>query len=261
MAVGIVHAYSSEEGSKYGVAGDQLQTSSTKDTKGEIRVGDWYNRSGGWGIYLECTDAALAREAAAWAVKIANNSNYGYSQGSGSSDGRWSGYKKIKADGFGKSKGAFDCSSLVISCYILAGCPNLKATGYTGSMEKLLLATGKFKKYTDSAHVASSKLATLGGVYIKSGAHTVIVTDAAAPSTQAASSERYVLLSGNVYVRQQPNPSGKKLFVARKGEKLPYVGIQEADSRGCYWYKVSTDKGIGWISAFTGKGTKYTTLI
>ena len=261
MAVGIVHAYSSEEGSKYGAAGDQLQTSSSKDTKGEIRLDDWYNRSGGWGVYLECTDAALAKEAAAWAVKIANNKNYGYSQGSGSSDGRWSGYKKIKADGFGKSKGAFDCSSLVISCYILAGCPNLKATGYTGSMEKLLMATGKFKKYKDSAHVASSKLATLGGVYIKSGAHTVIVTDAAAPSTQTASSNKHVLLSGNVWVRQTPSPSGKKLFIARKGEKLPYMNIQEADSRGCYWYKVDTDKGIGWISAFTGKSKKYTSLV
>lgn len=261
MAVGIVHAYSSEEGSKYGAVGDQLQTSSSNDTKGEIRIGNWYKRDGGWGVYLECTDAALAKEAAAWAVKIANNKNFGYSQSGDSKIGRWSGYKVIKSKGIEGGQGNFDCSSLVIACYILAGCQNLKATGYTGSMEKLLLATGKFKKYTDSAHVDSSKLATLGGVYIKSGAHTVIVTDAVAPSTQTASSERHILLSGNVWVRQKPNPSGKKLFIARKGEKLPYMNIQEADNRGCYWYKVDTDKGIGWISAFTGKSQKYTTLI
>lgn len=261
MAIGIVHAVSSEEKSKYGVVGDQLQTSSSNDTKGEIRLADWYNRSGGWGVYLECTDAALAKAAAAWAVKIANNKNYGYSQGGGSSDGRWSGYKIIKSKGIEGGKGNFDCSSLVISCYVLAGCPNLKATGYTGNMEKLLMATGKFKKYKDSAHVASSKLATLGGIYIAAGAHTVIVTDAVAPSTQETSSDQYVLVSGSVWVRQNPSLNGAKLLVARKGDKLTYFGSTETDSAGNKWYKVDTAKGIGYISAFAKSKTKYTKLI
>lgn len=260
MAIGIVHAVSSEERSKYGVVGDQLQTSSSNDTKGEIRIADWYNRSGGWGVYLECTDAELAKAAAAWAVKIANNKNYGYSQGGGSSDGRWSGYKIIKSKGIEGGKGNFDCSSLVISCYVLAGCPNLKATGYTGSMEKLLMDTGKFKKYTDSAHVASSKLATLGGVYIKSGAHTVIVTDAPAAKV-TESTDPYVLVSGSVNVRKEPGTSGKILMVARNGNKLPYTGITKTAANGTAWYQVETENGVGYISAFTGKSKKYTKLI
>ena len=129
MAVGIAHAVMSENKDKYGEVGDQLQTSSTNDRKGEIRLADWYNRSGGWDEYLECTDRELAANAAAWAVKIANSKNYGYSQGGGVKDGRWSGYKSIKSVGFDQGKGNFDCSSLVISCYVFAGCPNLKPTG------------------------------------------------------------------------------------------------------------------------------------
>lgn len=261
MAVGIAHAYSSESKTKYGVAGDQLQSSSP-DKKGEIRVGDWYKRSGGWDIYLECTDAALAKKAAEWAVKIANNANYGYSQGSGSSDGRWSGYKKIKAEGFGKSKGAFDCSSLVISCYIFAGCPNLAATGYTGNMAKLLMATGKFKKYTTSAYVDSSAKATIGGVYIAEGAHTFMVVDAAAPATKVTElKDPYVLVSGSVNVRKTPGTAGKIMMVARNGNKLPYTGTTKKAANGAEWYQVETEKGTGYISAFTGKKRKYTQLV
>ena len=261
MAVGIAHAYYSENKNKYGVVGDQLQTA-TPDKKGEIRVADWYKRSGGWNVYLECIDAELAKKAAEWAVKIANDKNYGYSQGSGSSDGRWSGYKRIKADGFGKSKGAFDCSSLVISCYIFAGCPNLSATGYTGNMAKLLMATGKFKKYTTSAYVDSSAKATLGGVYIAEGAHTLMVVDAAAPATKVTEpKDPYVLVSGSVNVRKTPGTAGKIMMVARNGYKLPYTGTKKTAANGTVWYQVETEKGTGYISAFTNSKMKYTKLI
>ena len=138
MAVGIAHAVMSENKDRYGEVGDQLQTGATDDRKGEIRLADWYDRSGGWDEYLECTDGELAANAAAWAVKIANSKNYGYSRGGGVKDGRWSGYKSIKSVGFDQGKGNFDCSSLVISCYVFAGCPNLKPTGYTGNISSLL---------------------------------------------------------------------------------------------------------------------------
>ena len=80
MAVGIAHAVMSESKNGHGAVGDQLQ-GATPDRKGEIRLADWYKRSGGWNVYLECTDAALAKKAADWAVKIANSKNYGYSRG------------------------------------------------------------------------------------------------------------------------------------------------------------------------------------
>lgn len=263
MAVGIAHAVTSESKNGHGAVGDQLQ-GATPDRKGEIRLADWYKRSGGWNVYLECTDAALAKKAADWAVKIANSKNYGYSRGGGASDGRWSGYRSIKADGFDKSKGNFDCSSLVISCYVFAGCPNLKPTGYTGNMARLLMATGKFKRYTDAAHVASADKATVGGVYIAEGAHTAIVVDAKAPTTSASVAEpagAYVLVSGSVNVRKAPGTAGKVLMVARNGYKLPYAGETKTDANGVDWYKVETEKGMGYISAFTGKKRKYTQLV
>ena len=187
MAVGIAHAVMSENKDKYGEVGDQLQTSATNDRKGEIRLADWYNRSGGWDEYLECTDCELAANAAAWAVKIANSKNYGYSRGGGVKDGRWSGYKSIKSVGFDQGKGNFDCSSLVIASYVLAGCPKLQATGYTGNMSRFLMATGKFQKFTDTAHIRSAASAKIGGVYVEKGAHTAIVVSgapAAGPETE-----------------------------------------------------------------------------
>lgn len=265
MAVGIAHAVMSENKDKYGDVGDQLQTSSTNDRKGEIRLADWYNRSGGWQEYLECTDCDLAEKAAAWAVKIANNKNYGYSQGGGSKDGRWSGYKSIKSVGLDKGAGNFDCSALVIACYVLAGCSGLKATGYTGNMSKYLMATGKFKKYTDSKHITSAASAKIGSVYVTKGAHTaMVVSGAPLPEEEPAGreeAEAYVLVSGSVWVRRAPSLNGDKLMVARKGNKLPYLGETVTNSDGTKWYKVDTAKGTGYISAFANKKKKYTKLV
>lgn len=267
MAVGIAHAVMSENKDKYGEIGDQLQTSSTNDRKGEIRLADWYNRSGGWEEYLECTDRDLAEKAAAWAVKIANNKNYGYSQGGGSKDGRWSGYKSIQSVGFDKGAGNFDCSALVIACYVLAGCPGLKATGYTGNMSKYLMATGKFKKYTDSKHITSAASAKIGGVYVTKGAHTVMVVsgvplpDASETSSSTTKASPYVLVSGSVWVRKKPSTAGDKIMVARKGDKLTYLDETVTNSDGTKWYKVDTAKGTGYISAFANKKNKYTKLV
>lgn len=163
------------------------------------------------------------------------------------------------------SKGNFDCSSLVISSYVLAGCPKLQATGYTGNMSRFLMATGKFQKYTDAAHIRSAASAKIGGVYVAKGAHTAIVVSgvpapAAAPETEEKK-KPYVLVSGSVWVRQKPGMDGAKLFVARKGDRLDYLGVTETDNAGNKWYKVDTAKGIGYISAFAKKKTKYTELI
>lgn len=265
MAVGIAHAVMSENKNRHGEAGDQLQTSSTNDRKGEIRLADWYERSGGWEEYLECTDRELAEKAADWAVKIANSDHYGYSRNGSAEDGRWSGYKSIKAVGFDKGVGNFDCSALVIACYVLAGCPGLKATGYTGNMSKYLMATGKFKKYTDSAHVSSAAGAKVGGVYVTKGAHTVmVVSGAPLPEEEPADreeTEAYVLVSGSVWVRKTPGLDGEKLMVARKGNKLPYLDETVTNSDGTKWYKVDTAKGTGYISAFANKTKKYTKLV
>ena len=146
MSVKIGHARQDENGRIDGpLAGDQ--------TGREILIEDWYPRAGGWGVYLECTDPVLADRAAGFMEDICANPAYGYSQ-----KNRWGGYKSAKNYGVDDGGGDFDCSSLCISCYIFAGLAHA-AEGYTGSTEKTLLATGKFKAYRDAEHLTSPSLA------------------------------------------------------------------------------------------------------
>ena len=65
----------------------------------------------------------------------------GYSQ-----PNRWTGYNAIINNGrkVAGAKGDFDCSSLIIACYILAGL-SIAASGYNGNLKSILVGTGKFK--------------------------------------------------------------------------------------------------------------------
>ena len=153
MTVLIGHAVMDENGGIDGsIAGDQ--------TGKEIATRNWYNRTGGWGAYLEPLDANMADRAAKYMLEICGDAAFGYSQ-----KHRWDGYKSIKANGgvVAGASGDFDCSSLCISCYIFAGLDH-KASGYTGSIEKSLVATGKFKAYHDEAHLASADYAKRGTI-------------------------------------------------------------------------------------------------
>ena len=161
LSVKIGHASIDEKGKTIGtLKGDQ--------TKKEIFTRDWYN--GSWNVYLECIDPVLAKKSATILESICSNNNYGYSQ-----PNRWSGYKSIinNSKNISKGSGDFDCSSLIISSYILAGL-DIEPTGYTGNMRKLLLSTGKFIEYTDKKYLTSDKYASIGGIYIKEGKHVVM---------------------------------------------------------------------------------------
>ena len=164
MSIKIGHASCDENGKAIGTRkGDQ--------TGKEICTRSWYD--GKWNVCLECTDTKLAKKAAEIMQDICSDGSYGYSQ-----PHRWTGYKSIVAGGGNISKGAgdFDCSSLVISCYILAGL-DMAADGYTGNMRKRMLATGKFKEYTDAAHLRADNLAKVGNVYIREGHHVVMALE------------------------------------------------------------------------------------
>ncbi|MBO7422986.1 MAG: SH3 domain-containing protein [Oscillospiraceae bacterium] len=237
----IIHAVSNELGrSTGGALGDQ--------TGEEIRKADWYNRP--WEVYIECTDPYLADKAATIAEKIAKG-NFGYSQSA-----RWSGYKAIQkvggADHISEAaSGDFDCSSLVLSCYILAGL-DIKATGYTGSMEKILLKTGKFVAYRDAEHVSTCKKAIRGGIYLMPNKHVIICIPAAKKDAEPSDlPEEYIEINyGTVYLRDEPSKDGKKLGVARKGDKFPYIGTENG------WFETAY-KGK---QAFITSNFRYTKL-
>lgn len=246
MSVKIGHAVQDEHGGSTGaMPGDQ--------TGEEIRIQNWYNRSGGWTYYLECTDATLAERAAKLMEQICNSPAFGYSKTT-----RWTGYNAIKANG-GKVDGAadsnFDCSSLCIACYVLAGL-NHKASGYTGSMKSTLLATGKFKAYTDAEHVTSCDYAKRGGLYLAPGKHVAMVLSDGPKAEKSEADEidpPYVETLGRVYIRTGPGTSSSRLAVAAKGSKFPYYET-DADTG---WYWIGTRYGDACITG----NPKYTRLV
>lgn len=90
IMVRIGHAVGDEHGKgRGGSPGDQ--------TGKEVRIQDWYIRSGGWKYYLEPVDSGLANRAAHFMEEICTSNKFGYDR-----DDRWTGYDEIKRYGLYK---------------------------------------------------------------------------------------------------------------------------------------------------------------
>ena len=174
MAVRIGHASIDENGRiSGGKAGDQ--------TGKEVCIRDWYNKP--WNVMIVCNDDEIAKKAAKYMQAICNDPDFGYDQSQ-----RVTGYNEIVKHGgtveavskAGPSE--FDCSSLVSSCYRLAGVTEISPSNATGTMRnafKSVKRNGKdlFTIYTDSAHVNTSDYARVGAIYLKEGSHVVMALD------------------------------------------------------------------------------------
>lgn len=187
MAVKIGHAVMDENG-KAGYDGEKAGDQTGK----EICTRNWYNNN--WNVYLECTSDSLAKKAAKIMEQICKDSSYGYSQ-----PRRWDGYKSIVKNGgdISKGSGGFDCSSLVIACYVLAGL-NMAADGYTGNMRTRLMNTGKFRLYMDSKHLTSDKYAKVGSIYLKEGSHVVMALENGSAVDGTQYFKKYTGKSGSI---------------------------------------------------------------
>ena len=246
MAIRIGHAVMDELGKTVGLMpGDQLQLK-VKKTE-EIGLSTWYakNSTGRvWKYYLECTDSAMAERAAQIMEQICRDSAFGYSQGKTQ---RWSGYQSIRANG-GRVSGAsgdFDCSTLIFSCYILAGL-NVEPDGHTGNLRAKFLATGKFKSYSDNAHVGSDKLARRGGIFLCDG-HVLMALEDGGESTETATDETVV---GKIVVdgvkqwcnvRSGPGLEYTILGRAKKDEVFALYGVDEG------WYRIGFNGSTGFL--------------
>ncbi|MEA5048474.1 MAG: SH3 domain-containing protein [Eubacteriales bacterium] len=242
MSIRIGHAVMDENGKTIGLTpGDQ--------TGKEIALATWYakNKSGRvWQYYLECTDSAMAERAARYMEQICVDSAFGYSQGKTQ---RWDGYRSIRANGgvVSGAHGDFDCSSLVISCYIFAGL-NLQPDGYTGNLRAKLLATGKFQSYSDSAHIGSDKLAKRGGVYLRSGHVLMALEDGGGAVTAEETSDLKVV--GKIVVdeirkwcnvRSGPGMEYTILGKAKKDDVFNIYGVVED------WYRIDFNGTVGYL--------------
>lgn len=251
MAVTIGHAVMDENGGigvDGAIAGDQ--------TGKEITTRKFYVRTNGWHTVLRCKDTGMADKAARYMRLICDDSSYGYSQ-----PNRWTGYKSIEKyikagysveTAIANGGGDFDCSSLVISCYIFAGL-NHTASGYTGSIVKSFMQTGKFEKFTDEKHINSDNYAKIGDVYVGNG-HTMMVLENGSEEPITVKPPYVLIIGGSVIIRKGAGTIYPKLGItAHKGEKYPYFETDEDTG----WYWIETPKGRGCI---TGK-PKYTELV
>lgn len=168
MAVRIGHASIAENGKATGgSAGDQ--------TGKEVVIRNWYNKP--WNVVLRPKSAAVAELSARACEAACANANVGYDQG-----GRNTLYAKAKAADFDLSAVGTcecDCSSLMHVCAI-AGGANLTygSNGYTTrTMVSAFVASGDYKKLTDSKYLDSDKYLKRGDILVKEGSHTVMVLD------------------------------------------------------------------------------------
>ena len=215
----------------------------------EIAISTWYakNKAGRvWQYYLECTDAAMAERAAQYMEQICADSAFGYSQGKTQ---RWDGYRAIKVNGgmVSGARGDFDCSTLVISCYILAGL-DIAPDGYTGNLRAKLLATGKFKSYSDSAHLSSDKLAKRGGIYLRSGHVLMALEDGGGAGGTAHISDLTIVgeiivdeINKWCNVRSGPGMEYTIIGKAKKNDNYSVYGVVED------WYQIDYNGSVGYL--------------
>lgn len=242
MSIKIGHAVMDELGNTIGLTpGDQ--------TGKEITLAKWYakNKAGrAWKYYLECTDAAMGERAAQYMEEICSDSAYGYSQ---DKVRRWDGYRSIVANR-GLTAGAggdFDCSSLIISCFILAGL-NLEQDGYTGNLHAKLLATGKFRSYSDSAHINTDALAKRGGIFLRNGHVLMALEDGnGARGTLEANNlkaiGKIIVDEINKWCNVRSGPGLEYTIVGRamKGDVYNVYGVAED------WYQIDYNGSVGYL--------------
>jgi len=164
MAIKIGSASKDENGAyKGGAVGDQ--------TGKELKISYWYDSP--WNVYIECLDQDLANRAVQYMIEICEDDHFGYDQNE-----RLSGYNSIIKNGkkVAGASGEFDCSSLVLSCYRLAGL-DIDGNYYSGTIRKGLASTGKFKEYTEQKYLKDSSYAQVGGIYLQEGKHVVMAVE------------------------------------------------------------------------------------
>lgn len=148
-----------------GKAGDQKQTSSSNDTKGEVSMQPFYVHKLGW-YTLRLKNADHANKAAKSMKTACNNTNIGYDQTNR--------YGVIKYGTDSKVKTECDCSTLVRQCV-------KEATGKdvgdfnTENEAAVLEDSGLFEKI--KPYKLGDKLYTGDVLVTKTKGHTVIVTD------------------------------------------------------------------------------------
>lgn len=240
MSIKIVHAKMDENGRTDGpIVGDQ--------TGKEIFSERFYLNDSKY--LLICRDRSIAARALQFMIQIAEDDAYGYSQGS---KARWSGYKSIVANGLRVEggSGSFDCASIIITAYILAGL-KIKPEGYTGSMLSTFKATGMFDIYEGAPYTTSDEYAQAGCLYLRPktstrGGHVFMAMQDG--SGELSATEEPVV--GKIIVDEikkwcnvRSGPSREHTIIGRanKNDTYDVYGVEED------WYRIDYNGSVGYI--------------
>ena len=113
------HAASAEDGSGFGIKGDQ--------TGREVRI-DFLGQDGNAWVYIyRYPTPSIAYNIAEAMRQCCINDNIGYSRGTSASSGRYGLWNELQKTGDIMKITEpcnCDCSSMVISCFLIAGVPN-----------------------------------------------------------------------------------------------------------------------------------------
>ncbi len=260
-----------DENGKYinGEAGDQLQTSSTDDTVGEVSMQKMYVHSKGWYI-IRPKNIDYANKMATLMKKACNNANIGYDQ-----NGRLG---IISAGISTKNKTECDCSSLVRE--VVKEATGVDPGNFTTASElKMLIATGLFED--EVAYVSQAKTPVYNGdiLVTKTKGHTVIVvsgnprkedadTDEEDKDVDESAVESASLSTTLQYAKKGPDSTYNRSYKTTAGLNLCYgpssnkyaiiVTMPKGTKVRCYGY-YSVTNNVKWLLIdVTIKGVKYT---
>lgn len=159
---------------RIGSARSSFGNTSPGDQNGgkEVSTQDWYAHSKGW-VLIRAKDARTREKIAVAMERACANNDIGYSQGT-----RNTLYNDVKPYNFDPGKTTkkvnTDCSALVRVCCCYAG---ISVGDFnTASETNVLMATGRFEKFTDAAHCKNSKKLMRGDILnTRTKGHTVVV--------------------------------------------------------------------------------------
>ena len=199
----IGNASADERGGVTGAAaGDQ--------TGREICVRQWYPSP--WDTVIRCRDKAMRERAAAYMEAICADAHFGYSQ-----PNRWTGYESIRKNGgtVAGAAGDFDCSSLCLSCYALAGMPFPVVSGYTGNMAEIMRRTGLFDVLTEPKYLTGPEALLRGDILLNTKSHAAMALEDGAGAYPLPTLRRG---DGGELV------TAAQLLLLRRGQTLPRWG-------------------------------------
>lgn len=238
-----------------GKAGDQKQTSNTNDTKGEVKVGAWYQF--GQTFVIRYKDTSKAKKHAKALKSLCNNKCLGYDMNERTTLNKQ--LEKIGYENYEKLavNCETDCSALQGTCATIAGA--IKTTVATSGMRGVYEGDkDDFIILTDKKYLTSGDYLLEGDIVVAPGHHTIGCIEAGA---KAADETRGITTPGcATKVKKQENVSGTYY----KACDSKYVSIVDAlnsigvDSSKANRAKIAQANGI---TGYTGTATQNTNML